>query len=143
MSKWAGKKAGGSHTTVIEAAIPLVKMADGLSQVKRVSPGFITPTPGKHGDWRVRFTGIKGGLLAKVRGNTAVQEIWIYTNDPDLVAVLLSAIYVQDEGRARPRPRTPPLKSHLPKTLYPTHSMEIRGFLFVTVASKVAGAMVF
>ncbi len=92
MSKWQGKKSGGTHTTLIEAAVPLVKEAEKLSEVSKISLGFIKVTPGKRGKRGVKFSLIVGGLLAKVRGNTSVQEIRIYTVFPDVVQQTLERI---------------------------------------------------
>ncbi len=87
--KWQGKKSAGSHTTLIEAALPLVKEAEELEAVKRISLGYIKATPGTPGKRGVKFAFIQGGLLAKVRGNTAIQEIRIYTDFPQEVQKVL------------------------------------------------------
>ena len=91
--KWQGRKHAGSHTTLIEAAEPLVKEAEKLEAVKRISLGYIKPTPGTPGKRGVKFSLISGGLKAKVRGNTAIQEIYIYTRSPQEVQEVLGKIY--------------------------------------------------
>ena len=83
--KWQGRKHAGSHTTLIEAAESLIKEAERLEAVKRISLGYIKPTPGTTGKRGVKFVPMRGGLRAKVRGNTAVQEILIYTDFPQEV----------------------------------------------------------
>lgn len=35
MPTWQGKKSGGGHTTLIEAAVPLVKAAEKLPEVTK------------------------------------------------------------------------------------------------------------
>lgn len=100
MPKWQGPKSGGSHTTLIDAAVPVVRAAAKLSKVKRIAPGFIKPTPGKTGLRRVDFERINGGLLVKVRGNTAIQEIRIYTDYPDEVQRLLEEKLVLKRRRS-------------------------------------------
>jgi hypothetical protein len=77
-----GGKFGGSHTTVIDAAVPVVDLAHKLPSVTNISPGFITsglrPANGKI---RVKLTEFLGGVLLNVRGNTSQQEIRIYSTD--------------------------------------------------------------
>ena len=89
MPTWHGPKAGGSHTTVIEAAMPLVRKAEVLDDVKRISPGFIKPTPGRPGFRRVKFDRMNGVLRVTIRGQGAVQQIWVYTDHPQRVQQLL------------------------------------------------------
>ncbi|TSC56591.1 MAG: hypothetical protein Greene071421_103 [Parcubacteria group bacterium Greene0714_21] len=82
MPNWQGKKSGGTHTTLIDAAEPLVKAAEKLPEVTKIVLGFIKATPGKKGKRRVKFTITRSGFLMIVRGNTSVQEIRIYTDSP-------------------------------------------------------------
>ena len=49
MPKWQGKKSGGSHTTLIEAAVPLIREAEKLAEVTKIALGFIKSTPGQRG----------------------------------------------------------------------------------------------
>lgn len=92
MPTWQGKKSGGSHTTLIDAAEPLVERAEKMPQVTKIALGYIKPTPGKTGKRRVKFTPIQGGIKATIRGNTSIQEIWIYTNSPEQVQQELEKI---------------------------------------------------
>ena len=92
MPKWQGKKSGGSHTTLIEAAEPLVKAAEKLSEVTKIALGFIKSTPGQRGTKRVKFVKSMSGLLMTVRGNTSVQAIRIYTATPDIVQQVLGKV---------------------------------------------------
>ena len=94
MSKWQGKKSGGSHTTLIEAAVPLVKEAEKLSEVTKISLGFIKSTLGQRGAKRVKFKRSTSGLLMTVRGNTSVQAIRVYTASPDIVQQILEKIHL-------------------------------------------------
>ena len=75
-----GGKMGGKHTTVIDAAQPIVDLAQKMSEVMKVSAGFITSGI-KTGQQRVKIKKIVGGLLLVVRGNISIQEIRVYTND--------------------------------------------------------------
>ena len=92
MSKWQGKKSGGSHTTLIEAAVPLIRKAEKLPEVTKIALGFIKSTPGQRGTKRVKFARSMSGLLMTVRGNTSVQAIRIYTALPDIVQQSLEKV---------------------------------------------------
>ncbi len=92
MPKWQGKKSGGTHTTLIEAAVPLIKEAEKLSEVTKIALGFIKSTPGQRGTKRVKFQRTASGLLMTVRGNTSVQAIRIYTASPDIVQQSLEKV---------------------------------------------------
>ena len=92
MSKWQGKKSGGTHTTLIEAAVPLIKEAEKLLEVTKIALGFIKSTPGQRGTKRVKFQRSTSGLLMTVRGHTSVQAIRIYTTSPDVVQQSLEKV---------------------------------------------------
>ena len=85
MAKWQGKKFGGTHTTLIEAAEPLVVAAENLPEVKKIVLGIIISKPNKMGKERIKFTQMSGGLKATVRGAKGIQEIWIYSDFPEQV----------------------------------------------------------
>ena len=91
-SKWQGEKSAGSHTTLIEAAKPLIKRAEGLPGVRKIALGFIKVTPGSRGRRGMKFTVLSGVLKVTVRGNTSVQEIWIYTDSPAKVQQQLEGV---------------------------------------------------
>ena len=90
--KWQGKKSTGSHTTLIGVAVPLIKKAEEMPEVEKISPGFIKATPGSKGKRGMKFTPVQGGLKIIVRGNSSIQEIWIYTNSPIEVQKKLQTI---------------------------------------------------
>lgn len=70
------RKAGGRHTTIIDAARPLVRAADDLAEVKNISLGAIKA--GLHGRRNIKLIKINGGLLVIVRGTTTAQELRVY-----------------------------------------------------------------
>jgi hypothetical protein len=78
-----GSKLTRSHTTVIEAAIPAVNAAKASPHVSKIVIGVITPT--RTGQPRIKFTPIQAGLRIQVRGNSAVQIFFVYTDVPDEV----------------------------------------------------------
>jgi hypothetical protein len=90
--KWQGEKSGGSHTTLIEVAGPLIGAAEKMPEVKKISLGHITVTRGSRGKRGMKFAPLRGGLKVRVRGNTSVQEIWIYTDFPKEVQQQLEKI---------------------------------------------------
>jgi hypothetical protein len=75
-----GGKMGGKHTTVIDAAQPVVDLAQILPEVTKVSAGYITSGI-KTGPQRIKIKKMVGGLLLIVRGNISIQEIRVYTSD--------------------------------------------------------------
>jgi hypothetical protein len=78
-----GSKLTRSHTTVIEAAIPAVNAAKVSSHVSKIVIGVITPT--RAGRPHIKFTPIQAGFRMQVRGNSAVQIFFVYTDLPDEV----------------------------------------------------------
>jgi hypothetical protein len=80
MEHRAGKKIGGRHTTIIDAARPIVDLLQRLPEVTKLSPGFIKLglRSGRH---RLKISLSQGGLLLKIRGSTSIQEVRIYTDD--------------------------------------------------------------
>ncbi len=77
----AGGKFTRSHTTLIDAAVPIVDKAEDLSEVSKISLGEIKVI-GK-GLQNVKFFPINGGWRLVIRGNISRQEIYIYTDDPE------------------------------------------------------------
>lgn len=77
----AGGKISSSHTTVIDAAIELVKTADKLEEVSKIVLGMITPGLGV-GRHVIKFLPIMRGLKVVVRGTNSKQELFIYTSNP-------------------------------------------------------------
>lgn len=76
-----GSKVTRSHTTVIEAAIPAVNAAKESAHVSKIVIGIIKAT--KTGQPHIKFTPIQAGLRMQVRGNSAVQLFFVYTDRPD------------------------------------------------------------
>jgi Predicted metal-binding protein (DUF2103) len=79
----AGGKLTRSHTTLIDAAAPLVDYLQTLEVVSKISLGVIKNI-GK-GPASLKFLAVTGGWKVTIRGNTSLQEIIVYTSDPDLV----------------------------------------------------------
>jgi len=92
MPSYTGKKRGGKHTTLIDAAVLLVKQADRLREVTKISPAYIRQTKSTS-QRRVKFTGINGGWKVTVRGSIAVQEIYIYTRDSEKTKLELEGVF--------------------------------------------------
>ena len=84
-----GKKKGGNHTTIIDAAIEVVKYVQSLEQVSRVSPGFIKSGLKGGVQHRIKIAEEKGSLLLKVRGGLSFQEIRVYTSCPEAVRKMI------------------------------------------------------
>jgi hypothetical protein len=79
----AGPKFNGRHTTIIEAAIPIIKQAKKLDSVTKIVVSEIKKAG--QGPTLLRFTHVPAGLKLMVRGQQAVQEFYLYTKVPHLV----------------------------------------------------------
>lgn len=87
------KKISGNHTTLIAAAVPLVKSIIDLETVRRISPGFIRAGLRNLQKFpaRVKITTGNGHIKLVVRAQTVVQEIYVYTSEPGTVMTLIAA----------------------------------------------------
>ena len=84
----------GKHTTLIGLAGIL---SDGLRprpEVTGVSPGKINSGQGK-AETRVKVVAILGGILMKVRQGSSVQEVRVYTKDPDVTTDAIQEIVIK------------------------------------------------
>jgi hypothetical protein len=80
MGHLAGDKISDSHTTVIDAAEPLVKAAHKDPRVKKIVLGRIDNTAGTAGGnkRRVKIIDEKACLLLSVTGSGSHQEVRVY-----------------------------------------------------------------
>ena len=76
-----GKKITASHTSIIDAAFPVVAAAEKLPQVTKISLGIIKQVGKSRGQHRIKLLPIFGGWKITVRGSSTVQEIYVYTDD--------------------------------------------------------------
>jgi len=79
--KWGGKITD-NHSTATDAAALVIHHVVTFDEVTKISPGIIKHIGGG-GERRIKFLPINGGVKAMVRGNGAVQEVFIYTNNPE------------------------------------------------------------
>lgn len=79
----AGGKLTRSHTTIIDAAAPLVDYLQNHDGVSKISLGLIKNI-GK-GNPGLKFHPVTGGWRVVIRGNVSLQELVVYTSDPDRV----------------------------------------------------------
>jgi len=79
----AGGKLTRSHTTLIDAAAPLVDFLQDHDHVSKISLGIIKNI-GK-GAPSLKFHPVTGGWKVVVRGNVSLQEMVVYTTEPDSV----------------------------------------------------------
>jgi hypothetical protein len=76
----AGGKLTRSHTTLIDAAVPVVDHLQQRPEVSKISLGLIKSLgKGKAG---LKFHEVVGGWRIVVRGNTSLQDLVVYTTDP-------------------------------------------------------------
>jgi hypothetical protein len=82
------KKVTRSHTTIIDAARPLLQAAEKSEHVTKISLGIIKNIgTGKTG---LKFQPTTGGMKVVVRGNTTIQELYIYTKEVEKVTKILT-----------------------------------------------------
>ncbi len=86
----AGGKLTRSHTTLIDAVVPLVDFLQACDAVSKISLGVIK-TVGK-GTPGLKFHAVTGGWKVVVRGNVSLQEMVVYTSDPEGVRRELLAL---------------------------------------------------
>lgn len=86
-----GKKITSNHTSIIDAAFPVVESAERLSEVTKISLGVIKQVGKSRGQHRIKFLPIVGGWKITVRGSSTVQEIYVYTEDPPGTKTALEA----------------------------------------------------
>ena len=76
----AGGKITASHTSIIDAAVPIVAAAEKLPEVSKISLGIIKQVGRGGQQRRVKYLPITGGWKLTVRGSATVQEIFLYTS---------------------------------------------------------------
>ncbi len=72
-----------SHTTIIDAAIAVVKLAQKMPEVTKIALGVIKPNL-PSGQKRVKCKPIQGGVQVTVRGTNSKQDLYVYTDQPQL-----------------------------------------------------------
>lgn len=91
----AGGKLTRNHTTLIDAAAPLVDYLQACAEVSKISLGMIKNigkgTPG------LKFHPVTGGWRVVIRGNVSLQEIVVYTEEPHKVR--RSLVSLEASGR--------------------------------------------
>lgn len=75
-----GGKIRGKHTTIIDAAKPIIKFLNELEWVTGISLGFIKSGL-KGAKQRMKIINTTGGLLLVIRGGVTIQEIRVYSNN--------------------------------------------------------------
>lgn len=76
-----GGKITKAHTSIIDAAESLVRAAQKLPEVTKVSLGWMKNGLPPVSVQRIKFTPIVGGLRIDVRGSCSQQQIFVYTGD--------------------------------------------------------------
>jgi hypothetical protein len=106
---YCGGKFSGSHSTAIEASHKLLRAAEANPLVSKIALGIITSVAS--GNQELRITQISAGLELKVRGTCYVQEIYIYTAQPDRVKIQLEEIWLaKGKQKNEPQPWNPKMK---------------------------------
>ena len=87
------KKITRNHTSLIDKAEGVVKKATQMSEVSKISLGIIKKI--NVGQPRIKFLPITGGVKAIIRGNTYIQEIFIYTSNTDKIIKTLTDAFTK------------------------------------------------
>lgn len=96
-------KISGNHSTLIEAAVVLVRAAVIQEEVRRVAPGFIVGGVGKlrtHAA-SVKFSLSPGGFKMTIHGTSSVQEVFVYSGDPATTLNVLAQVAHDSRYRVR------------------------------------------
>jgi hypothetical protein len=78
----SGGKITASHTSIIDAAFPVVEAAERLAEVTKISLGIIKQVGKSRGRHRIKFLEITGGWKLTVRGSSTIQELYVYSQSP-------------------------------------------------------------
>lgn len=82
-----GSKINSTHHTTAEVG-RVIKMLKELNSVRKLVPGPIKHTgPGRR---RIKIDQLSSSTRAKIRGNTAEQILFIYSDAPEEIAMVLS-----------------------------------------------------
>jgi len=87
-----GGKITNSHSSLTETAEKLVVKAVKLELISKISISTITHVGG--GRKSFKFLPITGGVKAVVRGSGSVQDIYIYTTNPEVTKFDLEKIFL-------------------------------------------------
>lgn len=86
-------KVAPSHSTVTDTAALVANQAHKIIEISKISFGEIRHVRGGRRD--IKFSPINGGIKAKVRGSGAIQELYIYTDEPSKVEQLLRDSFIK------------------------------------------------
>ena len=81
-----------SHTSATEVSNEIIQAAEKIKEISKIGIGIIKITKSKGGKRGIKFLPITGGVKAVVRGSGTVQELFIYTNEIELVKEYLLKI---------------------------------------------------
>ena len=82
-----------SHTTIIDAAVDVVKLAQKMPEVTKISLGVIkSGLPS--GVRRIKCKPIQGGLQVSVRGTNSKQDLYMYTKFSDTLTETITKFFI-------------------------------------------------
>lgn len=84
-----GNKIAPSHSTSTTTAAQVVELLNKIPTVTKISLGIIVRTK-RVTPRRIKFLPITGGMEISVVGNGAVQKLYVYTNDLEMVKTNLA-----------------------------------------------------
>lgn len=78
-----------SHTSTTETVDAVLKELKKVEHIDKVSTSIIKNTRSKSGQKSVKITQTGSGLKLSVRGNGAVQDLYIYSDFPEKVEQII------------------------------------------------------
>ena len=104
MAKMSGGKFTGSHTTVIDAAVEILKALNTSEQVTKIAIGYIKQKVGKSASQpRYKIQDNGAGIRLTVNGPATIQEFHVYTEDPDATRLIIAANWPYKNGKGKKR----------------------------------------
>ena len=82
-----------NHSSATESTAKITKILDKSNLVSKISLGIIKKTKGKSGNINIKCVPITGGIRATIVGGGTVQEVYIYTKEPEKIEKLLLKTY--------------------------------------------------
>jgi hypothetical protein len=92
-------KLSGSHSTLTPTSDVIRRFVARLPEVTKVGAGLIKPSG--PGPIRVKITKASGAIHVKVRGATAVQDVWIYSKDHPATIDALKAFVGENDWQLK------------------------------------------
>lgn len=82
-----------SHSTHTETSKTVIDLLEKTKLVQKISRGIIKNTRSKSGQKSLKITDLNTCLKVSVRGNGAVQDLYVYTKKPEEIKIELNKLF--------------------------------------------------